>query len=76
MVSSTTPSAYTFAMVRLARLRQLREQAFLTQRELAERVGMSPLTITKLELGQQQPRPSTVRKLARALRVKPAELLG
>lgn len=57
------------------RLLTLRESQVLTQAELAQRAGISELSVHKIETGQQQPRPATIRKLARALKVKPAELM-
>jgi transcriptional regulator with XRE-family HTH domain len=62
-------------MVAIPRLRGLRERAALTQRELGAKAGLTAATIQKLESGQQEARPTTMRKLARALRVKPAELM-
>jgi hypothetical protein len=35
---------------------------------------MNPATIARLELGMNVPRPTTIRKLARALGVQPMEL--
>lgn len=63
------------SMVTLGNLRYYRELAALTQQELAERAGITRLTVMLLEQGKQQPRPSTTRKLARALRLKPSELM-
>lgn len=62
-----------FDRARLARLRALN---VLTQRELAERAGVTLLSVHKIETGHQQPRPAMIRKLAKALGVKPAELMG
>jgi len=59
---------------KLTRLKGLRERAALTQRELAELAGINRLTIAKLETLEDQPRPATVRKIAVALGVRPAEL--
>jgi len=56
-------------------LRKRRQQIPLTQEELAHRAGLSPSTVIKIEAGRQQPRPSTVRKLATALKLKPGDLL-
>ncbi len=51
-----------------SRLRRLREAAGLTQEELAERAGLSPVAIGKLERGQRRrPYPHTVQALAAAL---------
>lgn len=58
----------------LTRLRELRLRAALTQIELAERSGVGRTTIVHLEHGRPNQLPSTVRKLARALRVRPQEL--
>jgi len=57
-------------------LRRAREHRALTQAELAERAGVMPATISRLENGQQRAYPSTVRKLAKALGVEPALLYG
>jgi len=59
---------------RLTRLRDLRLQAALSQADLAERAGVARTTIIRLEAGDPNVLPSTLRKLARALRVKPAQL--
>lgn len=59
-----------------ARLRELREEAILTVRELSELSGVSEDTITKIENGHRVARPSTIRKLAKGLGVEPQELKG
>jgi transcriptional regulator with XRE-family HTH domain len=59
------------------RLRKVRDKRLLSQRELAERAGLSPTTILKLESGRvDEPHPRTIRKLADALEVDPDELMG
>ena len=62
-------------MVKLLALRALRERAALSQRELAQRAGTTQTTISRLEQGYDA-RPTTTRRLARALRVQPADLMG
>ncbi len=62
-------------MVLLGRLRHYREQAALTQEELADRAGVTRLTVMRLEQGLQEPQAKTTRALARALKVKPSELM-
>jgi transcriptional regulator with XRE-family HTH domain len=58
------------------RLRKVRDKRLLSQRELAERAGLSPTTILKLESGRvDEPHPRTIRKLADALEVDAAELV-
>lgn len=51
------------------RLAELREQRALTLRELSKTSGVSPDTINQIELGHRKARPSTLRKLAKALDV-------
>jgi transcriptional regulator with XRE-family HTH domain len=62
-------------MVTLGNLRYYRELNSLTQQELAEMAGVTRLTVMLLEQGKQQPRPATTRKLAKALKLKPADLM-
>ena len=59
----------------LPSLRRLREARLLTQQELADRSGVHRVTIASLEASGGQARFSTVRKLAAALEVEPAELM-
>ena len=56
-------------------LAELRERRALTLRELAEMSGVAADTINQIELGHRKPRPSTLRKLARALEVNVEELM-
>jgi transcriptional regulator with XRE-family HTH domain len=66
------------AMPRISgeKLRKIRDERLLSQRELAEKAGLSPTTILKLEANRvEDPHPRTVRKLVEALEVDPAELL-
>ena len=60
----------------MERLRELRRLKVLTLRELGEVSGVSYATIHRLERGHRNAHPSTIRKLARALGVDPAELIG
>ena len=55
-------------------LRRLRLERFLSQAELARRSGLSKFTLNRLEAGDQAPTSRTVRLLAAALEVPPAEL--
>jgi transcriptional regulator with XRE-family HTH domain len=57
-----------------AQLREAREQALLTQEELAARAGVQPFTISRIETDKVEPRFSTIRKLAKALDMDPKEL--
>lgn len=55
-------------------LRELRQERLLTQRELAEKAGVSKATIVGIESGRIRPYPGTLRKLAEALEVPPSAL--
>jgi transcriptional regulator with XRE-family HTH domain len=57
------------------RIKELRRQRALSQRDLARLSGVSYDTIAKLELGHREAQPRTVRRLAEALDVKPTELM-
>jgi transcriptional regulator with XRE-family HTH domain len=57
------------------RLKALRGERMLSQRELARAVGTSQAVISELELGKRHAQPRTVRKLADALGVEPKELV-
>jgi transcriptional regulator with XRE-family HTH domain len=52
------------------RLKALREEKGLSQRELAERAGMNQFGVAKLEQGVREPTWATVQALARALGVR------
>jgi transcriptional regulator with XRE-family HTH domain len=58
------------------RLRDLRVRRALTQGELAEKADVGTNTVARLERNESEPHMSTLRKLARALDVDPAELIG
>jgi DNA-binding XRE family transcriptional regulator len=73
--TSVVLSASVTTMPALVNLRDLRMRAAMTQIELAERAGVARTTIVRLEAGDPNASPTTLRKLARALRVKPTELL-
>ena len=57
------------------RLRQLRREHAWSQRALARQSGVSQDTITRLETGQREAQPRTMRRLAEALGVEPRELM-
>jgi transcriptional regulator with XRE-family HTH domain len=58
------------------RLRDLRVRRALTQEELAVKADVGTNTVARLERNESEPHMSTLRKLARALDVDPAELIG
>ncbi len=55
-------------------IRELRQRKLLSQRELAEKAGVSETTIVKLELGATKPQPRTLRKIAAALGIGAEEM--
>jgi len=57
------------------KLRAIREERFLSHRELAQRAGVSPTTVLNLEKEQTESQRRTVRKIASALGVEPHELV-
>ena len=63
-------------MPKVPNLKRVRESRFLTQQDLSERSGVSRPTIARLESPGDEARLTTVRKLAEALGVNPAELTG
>lgn len=57
------------------KVRQAREKAFLSKRELAREAGLNRNTMTRIETdGAVEVHPRTIRKLAEALSVDPASL--
>jgi transcriptional regulator with XRE-family HTH domain len=58
------------------RVRECREDAGYSIRELSEMAGVSHVTITHLENGRTVPHPRTLRKIAGALGVTVRELRG
>jgi XRE family transcriptional regulator, aerobic/anaerobic benzoate catabolism transcriptional regulator len=62
--------------VRVPGLKRIRESRLLTQRELAEKAGISQVTVARIETGPGRAQLSTVRKLAAALECEPIELVG
>ena len=57
------------------RLKALRTEQALTQKELANKAGVAPNTVARLERIETEPHMSTLRKLAAALDVAPAGLV-
>ena len=55
-------------------LRAIRLSQALSQRDLAQKAGVAPKTIVDLELGRQEPRLRTIRRLAEALGVEPNDV--
>jgi transcriptional regulator with XRE-family HTH domain len=58
----------------MSNLKKLREERLLTQEELAEKVGVTPLTISRWENSKRKPRLKSIRKLAKVLKVDAKDL--
>jgi len=57
------------------KLKKLREERVLSQRELARMAGLTHTTVWRLENGFREARPGTIRKVALVLGVEPKELV-
>ncbi len=60
---------------RPTRLREWRERRFLSQAELARLAAIQRVTVTRIENGDVLPQRRTIRKLAKALKIGPEQLL-
>lgn len=64
------------AQERLGRkIRELRKQRNLSQTELAEKAGISFITISRIERGERDPHVKTLARIAKGLGVPAFELL-
>ena len=61
--------------VDVQKMKQLREDRVLSQRELARMANLAYGTVWRLENGYQQAHPQTIRKIAGVLGVEPRELV-
>lgn len=59
-----------------ARIRAIRQQKGMTQKQVADKCGMADSAIRKYESGAQVPKVETAKRIAAALNVPPAQLLG
>jgi transcriptional regulator with XRE-family HTH domain len=60
----------------MLRLRQIRERKGVSLRALKQMSGVAVSSLARFEAGQGDPQLSTLRKLAKALSVTVAELIG
>jgi transcriptional regulator with XRE-family HTH domain len=56
-------------------LRSARKKLGLSQEQVAERSGVHATEVSRIEAGKRDPRVTTVERLARAVEVRPGELL-
>jgi transcriptional regulator with XRE-family HTH domain len=71
-----TPSVMDLLTKFAGNVRRLRSKRKLSQKALADRVGISVSYVSMLERGQRSPPLETIEKMAKALGVPPASLLG
>ncbi len=57
------------------RLKRLREKRGWTQQVLAEKVGVSRVTVARIEIGNRKPSLELLYRLAKVLKVKVGDLL-
>jgi transcriptional regulator with XRE-family HTH domain len=57
------------------KLKRLREEQVLSQRELARMAGLTHQTVWRFENGSANAHPATIRKIAGVLGVEPKELV-
>ncbi len=57
------------------KVRETRKRKLLTQEQLADKAGVGVNTIIRIERNQVEPHSRTIRKLAAALGVSPADLI-
>ena len=58
-----------------ANLREARKNLEMSQEEVAERSGVHATEVSRIEAGKRDPRVSTVERLARAVKMRPGQLL-
>jgi len=64
-----------FDFAELQRVRELRDARRWTQERLAEAAGLTPVQLSRIENGANDPKLTTVLRLARALGVRLGELV-
>lgn len=57
------------------RIRELREEREWTQEKLASEANLAPRHIQQIEHGERWPRVATLKKLAKAFKMAPEEIL-
>jgi transcriptional regulator with XRE-family HTH domain len=62
-------------MFKATRVRDIRVGKLMSQAQLAERANITIATLSRLERGHQRPHFITLAKLAKALHVKPTDLI-
>ena len=58
------------------KIRELRKNSNLTQKDLAKLSGIAEITIRKYENNERNPKKEQIEKIAKVLKVTPFEILG
>ncbi len=58
----------------MSTLKEFRLKLFISQADLADKAEIATETVNRLERGKREPSFKTIRKLAKALGVEPAEI--
>jgi len=58
------------------RLKAIRQRKLMSQRDLAEKAGISQNALVQIENDRTEPHYRTLRKLVEALEVDPSDLIG
>lgn len=58
-----------------ANLRRARKELGMSQEQVAELSGVHATEVSRIEAGKRDPRVSTVERLAKAVQLKPGQLL-
>lgn len=58
------------------RLKEIRQRKLMSQRDLADKAGISQNAVVQIENNRTEPHYRTLRKLVAALEVEPTELIG
>lgn len=58
------------------RIREIRKNSNLTQKDLAKLSGIAEITIRKYENNERNPKKEQIEKIAKALKVTPFEIMG
>jgi transcriptional regulator with XRE-family HTH domain len=55
-------------------LKELREEAYITQKEVAEQLGVTTTTVSNWERGIKRPQVRSIRRLAELYHVQPRDI--
>jgi transcriptional regulator with XRE-family HTH domain len=73
---SRLPALTIFSVSKLgSNVRKNRTDLGLSQEQVADRSGVHATEVSRIEAGKRDPRVSTVERLAKALQMKPGQLL-